>query len=96
MKKRTAFSPGHDDRILLPTAKAAREVEFDHLMLRIYNNIGGCSTAFREDVTNLGHGLRSGIYPTAVDAFIEAAEYLKKYKNIMIGNERDPEDGEDQ
>lgn len=91
MKKQMAFTSDFEHGALYPTARAAREAEFDMLMVRIQTNwpaSGGDSAYFRV----LAGLLRSGIYPVAADKFIKAADYLREHRLVMTGAMRDPQE----
>lgn len=89
MKKVEAFSPAHDDRMLLHTARAARESEFDYLMLSICSHVGARQNLSQE-LGQLARNLRGGVYPSAVDAFLKAADYLREHRLVLTGVNLDP------
>ena len=93
MKKLFAFKADHDSQRFHATAKSAREAEFDHLVHKITQHVsGGIAGSWQDCMRQLAQCLRDGVYPSGADAFIEAAEYLKKYRMVMMGKECDPEE----
>lgn len=90
MKKIDAFTPDFDGRILLHTARAAREAEFDNLVGKLFGNL----PAYNEEGLrrHLAGDLRGGIYNNAADAFLKIADYLRTHRLVLSGKELDPDE----
>jgi len=92
MKPVTAYSSDFHDQKLFPTARSAREAEFDFLMWKISHYVSG-GHGLPETMTALAHDLRSGIYPSAIDAFLRAADYLREHRSVLTRAAKDPMEG---
>lgn len=89
MKKIEAFTPDFDSRKLFHTARAVREAEFDYLMLDIAQHVGS-REHLREELGALARNLRGGVYPSSIDAFLKAADYLREHLWVLNGAAADP------
>ncbi len=92
MKRVVAFKAEHSDQ-LWETARAAREAEFDYLMVNISNQVG-TSPALREVLIGLARDLRGSVYLRAADAFLAAADYLREHRAVLTGQQLDGAEGE--
>jgi len=92
MKPTAAYSSEFNDQKLFHTARAAREAEFDYLMWKISQHIAA-REGLPESLTVLARDLRSGIYPSGVDAFLRAADYLREHRYVLTGAAKDPMEG---
>lgn len=93
MKKLTAFASDFDHRTLYHTARAAREAEFEAMMLRVRQSLPA-SCGDEGSWISITHCLRSNIYGAAGTAFIKAAEYLQEYRKVLDGTVNDLEENE--
>lgn len=81
MKQVTAYKY---NGALFSTERAAREAEFDDLMVRTLRATSAepITTA---DFLLFAQAVRSGIYPGATARLIEAVDYLRTHKAVLYG-----------
>lgn len=93
MKKTVAYIAEGSSQ-LHGTARSAREAEFDKLYVAIHAAMGSVKTesGYVGLAQSIAENLRGTIYPTAADAFLEAADYLREHRAVLTGAALDPEE----
>jgi hypothetical protein len=83
MKEVTAYKCAYTGRIF-EAEIAARRCEFEALILAIGGHMPAMGSVNPKDIMVwLSSNLQSGIYPSAADRFIEAADYLREHRDAM-------------
>lgn len=86
MERVTAFKVSNK---LYHSARVARGVEFNELLVSVGNNLPVSAGVTSEVLSSLADCLRRGLYNPAADKFLEAADYLRQYRAVLTGAKRD-------
>lgn len=86
MKEVKAYMADCNRTDLFKTEQDARRYEFKNIISKIYGSMGAFSEneLAKQFLSFISGNLINGIYPAASDAFLEAAEYLKEHRKMLM------------